>query len=142
MNSINASEKNVWVIKDSRGLFAHRGSVTPSDGQSEPYIVLYHSFSQECRGYLTEQQAEEALVHLNKKKIIAGLEMIFHLENNNLIEIIREHKVFQKTGEENMVIIRGKLQDGNNKNLLPLINKTAIALESALTVTKVLTTAI
>jgi|GEM_PF-3407981 len=137
MNSINANEKHIWVVKDSRGLFAHRGSVMPSDGHTEPYIVFFKTFGEECRGYLTKEQAEEALLHLNEKKTASGLKTIFHLENNNLMQIIQDHKKFQKSGKENMVLTDEKLHllPKKNKKLSYVYQKTALAVVIALTMT-------
>jgi len=89
-----ANERLVWVIKDSKGNFAHKSSIRKINKNTWQYISL-KTFSQEARAYTTKESADKALTLLNKKNDIAGFELIFHIEYLNLNKIIDEHTIFQ-----------------------------------------------
>ena len=96
MNCIK-TEDNVrytWAIKDSKGNFAHKGSIRKINKDTWQYIS-FKTFSQEARGYTSKESAEKALAFLNKKNDIAGFKFVFHIECLNLNKIIDENTIFQ-----------------------------------------------
>lgn len=93
-------ERDSWVIKDDQNHFANRNSI----GKLNKYTWLYiafKTFSPECRGYESKEQAEKAILKLNRKVIATGFDTVFRIEHHNLNNIIKEHKAFKG---ENMVI--------------------------------------
>ena len=99
MDSDKLNGKSIWIIKDQNGNIAHRNSI----GKIKHgwIYIAYKTFSEDCRGYITKEQAEKALLKLNKMRLIAGLDYDFHIELHNLNKIIQEHKLFRG---ENLVI--------------------------------------
>jgi len=88
------NEQLIWVIKDQDGNFINKSSIGKLNNKKWQYIA-FKTFSQEARGYTTKEHAEKALVFLNEKKVVAGLDFSFHIERLNLEKIIDEHTVFK-----------------------------------------------
>jgi len=98
-------ERFIWVIKDSNNYYCHKNSIGEKGNFTWQYISL-KTFSQEARGYITEEQAKEAFVFLNKMNDIAKFNITFHLEYLNFEIIINQSKVFQG---DNLVLHEKKL---------------------------------
>ena len=88
------NEQLIWVIKDQDGNFINKSSIGKLNNKKWQYIA-FKTFSQEARGYTTKEHAEKALVFLNEKKVVAGLDFSFHIERLSLEKIIDEHIVFK-----------------------------------------------
>jgi len=94
-------EKWIWVVKDSKGNFAHANSIKKWNSKTWMY-VSFKSFSQECRGCVDQMAAERALDKIYSKSRDMGLNESFTLEYVNIDDAIKQHKVFKG---ENMVLI-------------------------------------
>jgi len=91
-------ERFIWTIKDQDGNYCQKTSICKLNNKEWIYIpseINSKTFSQESRGYITKESAEKALDLLNKKKIVAGFDLTFHIERLNLDEIIEESVQFQ-----------------------------------------------
>ncbi|HEY8805095.1 MAG TPA: hypothetical protein VIM42_08345 [Clostridium sp.] len=93
-------DRTVWVIKDQMGCFAHKGSIHKID-TSEYVYVSYKSFSEECRAYIGDQQAKEAMAILDKKKDLLEIDIDFHIEQHSLAGLGKNKESIQG---ENMVL--------------------------------------
>jgi len=109
MNSINANEGSVWVIKDQEGNFVNNSIYKSDEFSKESYIPSFRTFGASCRCYEDKNEAEVTLIKLNKKKASARIDAAFHLENCILTELIDQYLQFRKTGKDNIVIIENKI---------------------------------
>jgi len=106
MNSINANDGSVWVIKDQDGNYANRNSIGKLDDSTWAYIG-FKTFGAECKGDTNSDHAQGALKRLNEVKTKSEFDdIIFHLEYSSLHEMTKVNKAFQG---DNMIFIEKKI---------------------------------
>jgi len=89
----------IWVIKNQDGNFANANSVKMWDKKTSLYIT-FKTFSQECRGYVTQESAERAMDKLYSKIKKIGLEESFTIEYVNMDDLIDEY-----VSTDNMIVV-------------------------------------
>jgi hypothetical protein len=97
--SSSTEDQFIWVIKDNKGCFASRNSI--SKIKHGWLYISFKTFSEECRWYISKESAEKALNKLRKMNLISELNINFQLEFHNLDKLIAEHNAYQG---ENMVV--------------------------------------
>jgi len=101
--------KTVWVIKDSKGNFAHRNSIRAIEKGVVAYIS-YHTFSEECRWYSDLSSGTGGIMELKSKAMQYGLSEVFSLECEDLDELIDSDEFSGICGRVgNMVIVEMKV---------------------------------
>jgi len=108
MNVI-ANNRSVWAIKDQEGNFVNNSIYKSDEFSKESYIPSFRTFGASCRCYGDRKEAEDTLSKLNKRKITARIDATFHLEKCILTELIDQHLQFQKTGQDNIILIENKI---------------------------------
>jgi len=103
----NEKEKWLWVIKDSKGNFAHANSIKKWNSKTWMYVI-FKSFSPECRGYVDQMAAERAMSKLWSKSRDMGLDESFHLEYLDMEKIIKSAKSFKN---DNMVLVEKPVEN-------------------------------
>lgn len=90
----------IWVIKNQYGNFANANSVKMWDKKTSIYVT-FKTFSQECRGYVTQESAERAMDKLYSKIKKIGLEESFTMEYVNMDELIDDVSL----STDNMIVV-------------------------------------
>ena len=93
------SQRWIWVIKNQDGNFAHANSVKMWDKKTALYIT-FKDFSQECRGYVDQDSAKNAMSKLYSKIKKIGLSESFTMEYVNMDELIKDD-----ISTDNMIIV-------------------------------------
>ena len=102
--------KSVWIIKDSKGNFAHRNSIRVIEKGVMAYIS-YRTFSEECRWYSDLSSGTGGIMELRSKAMQIGLSEDFSLVCEDLDELIDFADEFSGIGGRvgNMVVVEVKV---------------------------------
>jgi len=95
MEEVTTIDRYVWVIKDNNGCFVHGLSIYKTNPLEWAYVP-HETFSDVCRAYIERHQAGVVMEELNKLKVMAGFDVIFHLEKCAFSKMIKQGKQIRK----------------------------------------------